>query len=201
MAGDVQPNIVTRFLREYFLKPGTIGAVVPSSKALAAEMVDWLELDAATAVLEYGPGTGPFTETLLPRLAPQCRFVMIELNPVFVELLREKFPGRTIVQDSVAHARKICDQHGIGYADCILSGLPWASFPEALQRDCLDAMMNVLRPGGQFVTFAYLPALVTPAARRFRKMLRVYFSSVSPSRTIWNNLPPAFVYRCRKRSG
>ncbi len=198
MPSSTPAGSITRFLREYFLRPGTIGAVMPSSKSLAEEMISWLELDAATAILEYGPGTGPFTEALLPRLPPACRFVMIELNPVFAELLREKFPGRTIVQDSVARARTICDQHGIGFADSIVSGLPWASFPAALQQECLDAMMTVLRPGGQFVTFAYLPAMVTPAARRFRRMLGRYFSTVSTSRTIWENLPPAFVYRCRR---
>jgi hypothetical protein len=55
----------------------------------------------------------------------------------------------------------------------------------------------VLGKGGQFVTFAYLQGLILPAAQRFRKLLKQYFSEVSTSRTVWLNVPPAFIYRCR----
>jgi phospholipid N-methyltransferase len=59
-------------------------------------------------------------------------------------------------------------------------------------------MMTVLRPGGQFVTFAYLHGLPLPAGRRFANRLPEYFSEISRSRTVWMNLPPALVYRCRR---
>ena len=59
-------------------------------------------------------------------------------------------------------------------------------------------MMAVLRPGGQFATFAYLQGLLLPAARRFRANLGRSFSQVERSPTAWTNLPPAFVYRCRR---
>jgi phospholipid N-methyltransferase len=80
--------------------------------------------------------------------------------------------------------------------DAVVSGLPWASFPESLQIEILDSMMQVLRPGGQFATFAYLQGLLLPAAKRFRKQLDKYFSKIELSPTVWRNLPPAFVYRC-----
>jgi phosphatidylethanolamine/phosphatidyl-N-methylethanolamine N-methyltransferase len=92
----------------------------------------------------------------------------------------------------------LCDRQGIAQVDCIVSGLPWASFPDDMQTQYLDAMMTVLKPGGQFVTFAYLQGLLLPAGRRFRRKLDHYFSRVDRSRTVWLNLPPAFVYRCRR---
>ena len=59
-------------------------------------------------------------------------------------------------------------------------------------------LTTVLRPGGQFVTFAYHAGTLLPAGRRFKKLLPRYFSSVEKSPTVWRNAPPAFVYRCRR---
>jgi phospholipid N-methyltransferase len=36
------------------------------------------------------------------------------------------------------------------------------------------------------------------AARRFRRRLRDTFDEVLVSATVWRNLPPAFVYVCRR---
>jgi len=187
-----------RFLQQFFLNPGTTGAIAPSSRGLAREMVDWLEFDRANAVVEYGPGTGAFTEAVLANLHRQCSFFLIEVNPLFVQLLQVSYPGTVIYKDSVKDVRQLCDREGITHVNCIVSGLPWASFPDAMQTQYLDAMMTVLRPGGQFVTFAYLHGLLLPNGQRFRRKLGNYFSQVTRSRTVWMNLPPAFVYRCRR---
>jgi len=55
-----------------------------------------------------------------------------------------------------------------------------------------------MSPNGQFVTFAYLQGLLLPPGRRFVALLPKYFTHVSRSRTVWLNLPPAFVYQCRR---
>jgi phospholipid N-methyltransferase len=39
---------------------------------------------------------------------------------------------------------------------------------------------------------------VSPLARRFRRRLREQFSDVASTRTIWRNIPPAYVYRAVK---
>jgi len=185
------------FLEQYLLRPAIVGAVAPSSQALAREMVAWLELDTARAVLEFGPGTGAFTKALLPRINRDCRLILIELNRDFVHVLNRNFPAVKVYNESVANARSICDREGIGMVDCIVSGLPWASFPQGLQKNCLCAIKEVLRPGGQFVTFAYRGVDMLPRARRFRESLDACFREVSTSRTVAWNMPPAHVYRCR----
>ena len=160
--------------------------------------MEWLDLGNAKAVLEYGPGTGVFTEAFLARRARGTRFFMVELNPKFVEIVRRRFPKEVVYHDSVVNVRQLCDREGIGEVDCIFSGLPWASFPKRLQGEILEAMMAVLRPGGQFVTFAYITGFWLPPGRHFRKNLDRFFSEVQCSRTVWKNVPPAFVYRCRR---
>jgi len=161
-------------------------------------MVDGLGLSTADAVLEYGPGTGVFTEFILRSLKPGAKFAAIELNPQFAAMFRTRFPGVPIFQDTVANARTICDTAGIESADCIISGLPWAVFPESFQVNCLEEMMRILKPGARFVTFAYVHGTALPPAKKFANLLPRYFSSVSKSPVVWRNLPPAFVYRCRR---
>jgi phosphatidylethanolamine/phosphatidyl-N-methylethanolamine N-methyltransferase len=174
------------------------GAVAPSSSFLARTIVEDLDLTSASAVLEYGPGTGSFTSQIVRQLAPSSRLLAIELNPELARLFRARHPKVALVEDSVANVRAICDRAGIDHVDCIVSGLPWASFTTDMQRRFLDEMMRVLKPGGRFVTFAYVHGVVLPPAKEFARLLPKYFSSVAKSPVVWLNLPPAFVYRCRK---
>jgi phosphatidylethanolamine/phosphatidyl-N-methylethanolamine N-methyltransferase len=189
---------IGRFLGEFLLHPTKTGAVAPSSQSLARTMVEWIDLPRAKTVLEYGPGTGVFTAHIVRRMPADAKFAAIELNPRLAELFRQRHPRLTLVEGSVADVEAICRKLGFGKVDCIVCGLPWASFPEALQTRILEQMMTVMSPAGQFVTFAYLQGLLLPPGQRFAKLLPKYFSHVSRSRTVWLNLPPAFVYRCRR---
>jgi phospholipid N-methyltransferase len=187
-----------RFFWEFVRKPGVVGAVAPSSGGLARRMVEWIDWPRARTVLEYGPGTGAFTREILSRLDAGARMVAIEINPHFAAALAEQFPAVRVHEENVKNVEKVCRDEGIAVVDAILCGLPWASFAPADQDECLEAMLRVLRPGGQFATFAYLQGLLLPAGRRFRRKLRQYFSRVQTSSIVWRNLPPAFVYRCTR---
>jgi phospholipid N-methyltransferase len=101
-----------------------------------------------------------------------------------------------VLEDTVTNVAQLCRQQSMDRVDAIICGLPWASFPPSLQSDIMDAMLEVLVPGGQFATFAYWQGVILPAGLRFHRRLRGTFSSVHRSRTVWRNLPPAFVYRC-----
>ena len=188
----------SRFLREFFTKPSVVGAIAPSSRGLTRKMVEWIDWSQARHVVEYGPGTGVFTGQILAELQPGSKFFAIEISPRFVALLAHSHPHVRVYQDSVGNVATLCAREEMPQVDAILCGLPWAAFSATDQAAYLDAMMTVLRPGGQFVTFAYLQGLLLPAGQRFRKQLQRYFSHVERSPTAWFNLPPAFVYRCRR---
>jgi len=176
-----------------------VGAVVPSSAYLAEKMVGCAGLGSARVVLEYGPGTGAFTGEILRRLRPGCWFAAIELNAAYCEILRGKFPGVRVINDSATNVEATCRGAGLGdraCVDAVISGLPWASFPEALQDELLGSMLKVLRPGGEFVTFGYQIGTWMPAGKRFHAKIRRLFQSVERSELVWRNLPPAYVFRC-----
>ncbi len=185
------------FFRTFIRRPTQVGAVLPSSRGLAEMMVKSVDWGVARAVIEYGPGTGVFTERIGECLQPDAKFFAIERSAELAQRTRQRCPQAMVFEDSVANVQALCRQQGIDQVDAILCGLPWAAFPESLQNECFDAMLRVLRPGGQFATFAYWQGVVLPAGRRFAKRLESTFSEVQRSPTVWANVPPAFVYRCR----
>jgi phospholipid N-methyltransferase len=195
---DVHPLSTWTFLKRFIRHPGQVGAIAPSSEALAEEMVRWIDWPNIRHCVEYGPGTGVFTAAAQRSLAPGARFFAIERSPELAALTRQRCPGITVYEDSVANVEELCRREGIDRVDAIICGLPWASFPEALQAACLDATLRVMRPQGQFATFAYWQGLLLPAGQRFRRRLQDSFASVEFSPTVWRNLPPAFIYRCRR---
>ncbi len=186
----------TTFLKTFLRHPTQVGAIAPSSPALVRIMVDWFDWDNARSVVEYGPGTGVFTEAIVEALHPDAKFFAIERSGELAQRTRQRCPSATVYEDSVSNVAELCRQSGVDKVDAIVCGLPWASFPQSLQDEIMNAMFDVLKPGGQFATFAYWQGVALPAGRRFSKRLRSSFSTVQRSKTAWRNLPPAFVYRC-----
>ena len=183
-----------QFLKQFVLHTAKTGAVAPSSEGLADLITETAGLHSASAVIEFGAGTGVFTEKILQKISDETRFFALEINPDFVKATRKRCPEAVVYQDSAANAKKYLDELGINECDCIICGLPWAAFSEELQNELLDTIIDVLKPGGKFLTFAYLQGLLLPAGMRFKKKLSTRFNSVTKTRTIWLNFPPAFVY-------
>lgn len=186
------------FLQEFFRNWKTVGAVAPSSPALATRMMESAQVGQAAHVLELGPGTGAFTAAILDTMPHNCRYLGIELNGPFVERLRQGFPGLDFHQAGAQEFDFASYMKGREPFDVIVSGLPWTAFPRALQEAILGNVLPHLRPGGRFATFAYYGFHQMPGGRRFRQLLHQLLPGVESSRVVWGNLPPAFVYVARK---
>ncbi len=184
------------FIRNFLRHPTQVGAIAPSSPSLVRTMVDWFDWDAARNVVEFGPGTGVFTEAIAGRLHHDAKFFAIEQSSELAAATRLRCPSVTVYQDSVTNVRELCRRESMAHVDAIVCGLPWAAFSDSLQAEIMAATLDVLAPGAQFATFAYWQGVILPAGRRFSSRLRTSFSAVTRSPTAWRNLPPAFVYRC-----
>ncbi len=183
---------------DIFKNPRLAGAIVASGNELSELITDLAELRDAHTIVEFGPGTGVFTRAALKKMRPDAFYLALENDPAHLPKLRAAFPTVHIHEDAAASIGARLHEHGKTSCDRIISGLPWAVFNERIQRETLDAAYRALRPGGIFVTFAYIHSPVLPAGKRFRKLLEETFGSVQRSRIVWKNLPPAFVYICRK---
>jgi phospholipid N-methyltransferase len=162
---------------------------------LAQLTVDAADLQrGATSVVEFGSGTGVFTAEILRRLDREAVFMAIEVNPHFVRETRRNCPGATVYEGSALMVGEFLSRHGLSQCDRIVCGLPWAAFTRQSQIALLAASYAAMKPGGRFVTFAYLHGLGLPQGLHFRRLLQQRFGAVTTTRTVWRNLPPAFVY-------
>lgn len=189
------------FFQAFIREPASVGALSPSSRELARAMIEGFDLKHAGVIVELGAGTGAFTGLILNRIGKNTKFFAMELDRIYARGLKRRFPELTVYNDSAERMLDYLALHENAKADYIVSGLPWANIPFDTQERILEAILASLAPQGVFTTFAYLHARWLPKARRFRSSLEERFSRVDTSRVIWRNLPPAFVYRCRRPKG
>jgi phospholipid N-methyltransferase len=183
-------SIIAQFLRH----PLRTGAVAASSARLARAMTEDIGIETASLIVELGPGTGAITDAILPRMAPNARLILVELNPALAARMAARYPDPRVevVQGSAADLVELVAP---GTVDVVVSGLPWTVMPAAVQGRILRAVDAALRPDGQFTTFAYLHAARTPLARQFLGQLAGQFGALQRGATVWSNLPPARVLR------
>ncbi len=179
-----------RFIRSWLEKPLAIGAVTPSSRALARTMARYVDPGTTGPVVELGPGTGPVTEALVEHGVDPARLVLVEFNPTFCQLLRQRFPAATVVQGDAYGLRRTLAHLARHPAAAIVSGLPLVTKPMRLRVRLLRDAFAMLRPGAPFIQFTY--AVVAPIPRALAG------GSVEASDRIWMNLPPARVWVYRK---
>ena len=179
-----------RFLRSWIEKPLHVGAVMPSSRMLARAMAEYVDPNDAAPVIELGPGTGAITNGLIQRGVDPSRLVLVEYNPSFCALLKERYPQATVVQgdayslrDTLRHALKTP-------ASAIVSGLPLVTKPMAVRLKLLRDALALAAPNAPFVQFTYS---VAPPIPKSLPGVRT-----QASERVWLNLPPARVWVYRK---
>lgn len=175
------------FLRRFMAEPGRVGSIIPSSRFLCERMLRSVKWEETDVILELGPGTGAFTQTIYQNIRPDAQYVLVERDSQFRSMLESRFPD-AVIREEAMRLGLYLKELNLGKADVIISGLPFANFPEELRTDILDEVQSVLTPGGLFITFQY--------SLQLQAELQARFSSVETSFTLLN-IPPAFIYTCR----
>lgn len=190
---------IFKYLKQFLASPQKTGAIAPSCEEICDLITDTAQLHKAMTVIEFGSGTGVFTEKILDKISNDTTFFALEINPEFVKATKERCPDAIVYNDSAENARYHLEKHGKNSCDCIISALPWALFGSDLQDRLLQTIFDILKPGGKLLTLAYVHGLPFPTAQRFRSKLYNMFPSVTKTRTVWSNLPPAFIYCAKKK--
>lgn len=179
-----------RFIRGWVTNRKKIGAISPSSRALARLMVEQACPDPAGYALELGPGSGVFSQALIEAGVPPERIIAVEHNEEFCRLLNRRFPKLNVLKgDAFDLERTLEPFNGIKFSAAI-SGLPLLSFPRELRIRCIEGALDRLEPGKSLAQFSYgalgpLPSI----SGRF---------TATPSKWVLMNLPPARVWTYRK---
>ena len=182
-----------------FLKnPSQVGACCPSSPSLCHEITSSIGVENASLVVELGPGTGAITEMICCKMKQDALLAAVELNEKMAQNIEQKFSNVTVFRGCASELDNMLRSRQLPQAEIVISGLPFALFPDDLQEKILRSVVHSLAPGGTFATFTYLQGAILPAGIRFRRKLERIFPQVTSSPIVWKNIPPAFVYRCRK---
>lgn len=176
------------FLARMARRPGRIGAVAPSGKALGRSMTEGLGPDSGN-IVEYGAGTGTITEAILARGVSPANLCVFEIDPVLLKRLRERFPGLD-VHDCYAQdiARAPFDR-----VDMVISSLPLLAFSHEVQRDILTATFEALPKGAPMVQFTYSTKPPIPA-----EFIEEFGLTVEKRPRVYLNMPPATVFVFRQ---
>jgi phosphatidylethanolamine/phosphatidyl-N-methylethanolamine N-methyltransferase len=202
------------FFRQFRKQFHTTGAIAPSSRRLARAMTRHIaEARKPVNILEVGPGTGAVTRRILRLLKADDRLDLVELNESFAELLRRRFQSDPVFKPAAGRSRvHVCGieafESDVRY-DFIVSGLPFNNFSPAFVEQVLEALFELLAPGGILSFFEYmyvrpLRKIVSPPAERTRlgeldRVVNAYLGRHGISRdSVFLNMPPAWVQHLRK---
>ncbi|MBL8674868.1 MAG: ribose ABC transporter permease [Rhodospirillales bacterium] len=184
------------FLRRWLSKPFGVGSVTPSGaalgRAMAASTLDGLP--PGGVVVELGAGTGPITRALLAAGLPPDRLVPVELDPALHAHLAVAFPSLKVLRGDAARLGELLRAHGVERVGAVASSLPLLSLPREIVPPILEGVFDALPPDGVLTQFTYGPASPIPA-----DVAASLGITGIRGRRIWSNLPPAVVWRFRRR--
>jgi len=144
------------------------------------------DLPGARTVVEFGVGTGVYTEEILKRLHPEGTFLAFEIEPDLASAVaaRLKDPRLRVINASAEH---VDDYLEGAKADYIISSVPFTSLPADVRHSLLEAARGALAPNGQMLVLQYSTTVLQDLERVFATIRRRF----SPL-----NIPPAFLFAC-----
>jgi phospholipid N-methyltransferase len=180
-----------KFFKEAVKNLKTLGTITPSSRFLASRMLKGIDFSKVDVLVELGSGNGAITSHILNNLPPKATLICFEINDNFYnQLLELKNPQLIVIK---ASAEKIKEEHyqlGFSKVSHIISSLPLTIIPDKVSIEILNKSFQVLEKGGTFIQFQY-------SLTYFKKLKTVFNKSISLDFEPLN-IPPAFIYRCKK---
>lgn len=180
-----------KFVKEFFKMPGTVGAVAPSSKYLAEKMVETIDFENCKCLVEYGPGTGVFTEKLIARKKEDTLLLIFEVNKEFYDKIVNLYGHKEnvkIINDGAENLRKYLEMYNVEEVSYIVSGLPFTILPKEVSTKILEETEDLLSDSGRFITFQYSLVKID--------LFKKYFKNIQTRKTM-RNIPPAYVLECK----
>jgi phospholipid N-methyltransferase len=168
------------------LKDIRVASVLPTSSFGVKKLCRRVDPDRARVVVEYGPGTGPFTEHLLEKMPPDSKLVLIETNLEFYKTLKRIEDQRVhVFNDSAENVRNLLRDCGEERADYVISGIPFTLIKEPAKSRIIEDTRAILGENGRFLLYQH--------SGHMKKYLARHFRNVDTGRVILN-IPPLFIF-------
>src|SRR5918994_5012123 len=179
------------FFRQWLRSPKSMGAVIPSSRALARAVSREIAWRPGQVIVELGAGTGAISQGLIESGLPPEALMMIELDRPLFDYLRTRFPAVRVVNGDATRLADIVRQQVITEVSTVISGLPMVTMPLAFQRAIIEQSLELLGTDGCLLQYSYSPVSPIPARKLGVEAKLVKF--------VVRNVPPATIWRFRRR--
>jgi phosphatidylethanolamine/phosphatidyl-N-methylethanolamine N-methyltransferase len=177
-----------RFLRALIARPKNIGAIAPSSPALAEAIARQIDPQLGP-VLEVGPGTGVITEAILARGITPERLTLLEYDEDMAQHLAARYRRACVIQGDAFDLDRALGANSAGLFGAIVSGVPLLNHSIARRQAFLQGLLKRLMPGAPLIQFSYGANAPVPPLPG---------TSVARTATVFANIPPAKVWVYRK---
>jgi phospholipid N-methyltransferase len=178
------------FVKEVVNSIKNIGAIAPSSRFLANNIIEHINFNEHQILLEFGCGNGAITKQILKQLPSSSRLISLEINDSFLKHCRQKFKDYDnfeIYNHSAIDFELLLHELEIDKVDYLISSLPLAIIPKADLDVLFEKIPQYLTNDGSFVQYQYSLNKYKFLKSIFRDV-KLGFSPI--------NLPPAFIYKC-----
>src|SRR5262249_13529045 len=142
--------------------PVRLGAIAPSSPALAKLVTNHVRVRKGHIVIEIGAGTGTITRKLL-QFIPSDQLIVIELDPELCRFLKQQVSSIEVIHGNAMELLSLIPQRYIGKVSTIISGIPVTTMSYLQQKRLIDACRSVLAPDGELIQYSYLHKSPLPA--------------------------------------
>lgn len=170
--------------------PRSLGAILPSSKALSRFICNHVDLKSSSPILELGPGTGRFTRALLNMGCDPSRLYLIELDLDLCVFLRKNFPDVHVIHGDASQLDILLPKLVQGHVSTIISGIPLINILQDDIARIIFSCLSMLDQNGSLLQFTYGPLSPLPARKFGLKKKKLGY--------IFQNFPPACVWEYTK---
>ena len=182
MKSKIKNNFL--FFINFFKNPLTNASIIPTSKTAAQAMLQDINFEKVNTVIELGSGTGTVSEKIIKNCKPDTKIILVEFEPDYVKILKDKFGNKVIIENQSAHLlEEILKKHKIKKIDLIVSELPF--LPKDIKQELFKSLKKQTENGTIFRFLTYMPRIMKHVYKDL-PIKKKYF--------VIKNFPPLWIF-------
>jgi phospholipid N-methyltransferase len=178
-----------------FIRDRYVASITPTSPFGVKSVCSKIDFAQSKVIVEYGAGTGVFTQYLLRNMKTDSQLIVIERNKNFDSILKRNFndPRVAILNDSAENVLEALKDRQVEEVDYIISGIPFLWLDKDLKHKILCNTHKALKSGGKFLAYQ----TIFQTSKDLRVYLERYFRRVRVNYE-FVNIPPMCIYESIK---